>query len=69
MKVGYEKINTETNRPEKFIDSDIDRMEDIMDRLAELKVTHADDPLVISVFYAVEREGPRYKILYLENMR
>lgn len=66
-KVGYEKINSETNRAEKIIDSTIDSLDDIMDRLQELKVIHENDPSVISVFYAVEKPGSRYRIQYLEN--
>ena len=66
-KVGYERINSETHRAEKIIDSTIDSLDDIMNRLQELKVIHADDPSVISVFYAIEKPGPRYKIQYLEN--
>ena len=66
-KIGYEKINSETNKAERIIDSTIDSLDDIMDRLQELKVIHANDPSVISVFYAVEKPGPRYKIKYIEN--
>jgi len=67
MKVGYEKINTETHKVEKIIDSTIDSIDDIMTRLAELKTIYADDSSVISVFYAMEKPGSRYKILYVEN--
>ncbi len=67
MKVGYEKINTETHKAEKIIDSTIDSIDDIMTRLAELKTIYADDSSVISVFYAIERSNSRYKIVYIEN--
>ncbi len=67
MKVGYEKINSETHKVEKIIDSTIDHIDDAMARLAELKVIHADDTSVISVFHAIEKSNSRLKIVYLEN--
>ena len=67
MKVGYEKINSTTNKVERIIDSTIDTIEDVMIRLAELKSTHASDSSVISVFYAIEKPNSRYKIVYIEN--
>ena len=67
MKVGYEKINSTTNKVERIIDSTIDTIEDVMTRLAELKTAHASDSSVISVFYAIEKPNSRYKIVYIEN--
>ena len=67
MKVGYEKINSTTNKVERIIDRTIDTIEDCMTRLDELKTLHASDSSVISVFYALEKSDSRYKIVYIEN--
>lgn len=68
MKVGYERINSNPYGLERVIDSRIDRLEDVMTRLSELKAQHAEDSSVISVFYAIEKDDTRYKIVYIENM-
>lgn len=68
MKVGYERINSDPFGLERVIDSTIDRLEDVMTRLSELKVEHAGDSSVISVFYAVQKDDTRYKIVYVENL-
>jgi len=67
MKVGYEKINSTTNKVERIIDSTIDSIDDVMTRLGELKIAYASDSSVISVFYAIEKPDSRYKIVYVEN--
>lgn len=68
MKIGYEQVNSSTNRIEKIIDRSIDNFDDAMARLEVLKSQYADNDSIISVFIANEVNESKYKIIYIDSI-